>query len=121
MKMTIIFNNGNTLDDCMSGLISEFGFYATEETGIFSNGDGLTIYGTDRSLHLDGEDDAVTALFNDEILPAYNTEIRKTFVNESTRPVSLRLSFCMHSTKIRSGKGFPWASFPPSTTFMPMG
>jgi hypothetical protein len=24
-------------------------------------------------------------LFNDEILPAYNTEIRKTFVNESTK------------------------------------
>lgn len=85
MKMTIIFNNGNALDDCMSGLISEFGFFATEETGVFSNGDGLTIYGTDRSLHLDGEDDAVTALFNDEILPAYNAEIRKTFVNESAK------------------------------------
>ena len=93
MKMTIVFNNGNSLDDCMSGLISEFGFSATEETGVFSNGDGLTIYGTNCSLHLDGEDDAVRALFTEHILPSYYTEIRKTFQNESAAFVdSLRPS-----------------------------
>ena len=95
MKMTIIFKDGNSLDDCMSGLISEFDFVATEETGVFSNGDGLSIYVTDNTLHLDGEDDAVNALFNDNILPSYNDYIVKALVAEHySSPTPARGNLC---------------------------
>ena len=86
MKMTVIFNNGNSLADCVNGLISEFDFVPTEEKGVFfRESDGVSFKGVDNILYIEGDESVVTKFYRDEIAPAYGFEIRKSFMYESCR------------------------------------